>query len=61
MSQYIPMTKSDEFKIINRRITKREYEKVVNFIIDSGFENCYIQDLSSASTDYIPKFDLAGL
>ena len=61
MSQYIPMTKSDEFKIINRRITKREYEKVVNFIIDSGFENCYIQDLSSASTDYIPKFDRAGL
>lgn len=61
MSQYIPMGRAEEFKIINRRITKREYEKVVGYILESGFENCYIQELNSADKDYIPEFDLSGI
>lgn len=61
MSQYLPLGRAQEYKIINRRITKREYEKVVNHIIDNGFDNCYIQELESAVKDYIPEFDLTGL
>lgn len=61
MSQYVPMGKAKEMKIINREVTKREYEKVVAFILESGFENCYIQELSSATKEYIPDFDLTGI
>lgn len=61
MSQYIPMGKALDMNIINRPITKREYEKVVDFILESGFENCYIQELSSATKEYIPDFDLTGI
>ena len=50
-----------DMDIINRKITSREYDKVVNYIIDSGFENCYIQELSSAEKTYIPKFDFTGI
>ncbi len=61
MSQYIPLYKAKEMAVINRKITEREYNKVVNYIIDSGFENCYIQELSSAEKNYIPNFDFTGI
>ncbi len=56
MGQYVPCGVED-YPEINRKITKREYKKVLEYICDSGFENCYIQDLSSATKDFIPKFD----
>ena len=61
MSQYVPLYKAKEMSVINRKITPREYNKVANHIIDSGFENCYIQELSSADINYIPQFDFTGI
>ncbi len=57
MSQYIPFGEAKGIYPINRRITAREYDKVVSYIEASGFESCYIQELSSASEKYIPDFD----
>lgn len=61
MSQYTPMPNCEKFPEINRKITKREYEKVLSAILDSNFKNCYIQEKSSSSTEYIPKFNLEGV
>lgn len=61
MSQYLPCGRAGEFPEIDRRITRREYEKVVDYICDSGFENCFIQERESSSKDYIPPFDLSGV
>ena len=61
MSQYVPIGEAKSVPQINRKITKREYEKVVGYILDSGFENCYIQELKSATKEYIPNFDLSGV
>lgn len=61
MSQYLPLYKASDMPIINRKITEREYDKVVNYILDSGYENCYIQELSSAKKDFIPNFDFTGI
>ncbi len=61
MSQYIPLGKAKEMPIINRKITDREYNKVVDYILNSNFENCYIQEKGSASTKFIPDFDFAGI
>ncbi len=61
MSQYVPCGKALNMPVINRRITAREYNKVIDYISDSGFDNCYIQQRSSASEDYIPSFDLTGI
>ena len=47
--------------IINRTVTAREYNKVVDYIANSGFENCYIQERSSADKNYIPDFDFTGI
>ncbi len=61
MSQYIPLYKAKDIPIINRKITEREYNKVTNYIFDTGFENCYIQELSSAVENFIPTFDFTGI
>lgn len=61
MSQYLPRAKALEMPVINRKVTAREYKKVIDYILDSGFENCYIQERSSASEDFIPNFDLSGI
>jgi putative pyruvate formate lyase activating enzyme len=61
MSQYLPLAMAKNMPIINRKITKREYEKVISYILETGFENCYIQELSSAKKDFIPDFDFTGI
>lgn len=61
MSQYVPLYKACEFKELNRKITKREYEKVLSKCFDINFAQMYIQDKSSATEEFIPSFDLTGV
>ena len=61
MSQYVPFGKAGEYNEINRKITKREYNKVLDFCYDTNFSEIYVQDLSSASKKFIPAFDLTGI
>lgn len=61
MAQYTPCTDLSEYSEINRKITKREYEKVVNYALDKGLSKVFIQDMNSASSEYIPPFDFSGV
>lgn len=61
MAQYVPCTDLSEYKEINRKITKREYDKVVAHILELGLEKVFLQKLESATEDYIPDFDLSGV
>ena len=61
MSQYTPCGRAENMPIINRRVTKREYEKVLSYICDSDFENVYFQERESSDKKYIPPFDLSGV
>ena len=61
MSQYIPLFKAKEMPVINRKITQREYDKVVDYITSLDIDNCYIQELASANKNYIPNFDFTGI
>ena len=55
MSQYIPCGENLP-KPLQRKITRREYEKVVDHIVNLGLENVFLQDIASASKSYIPDF-----
>jgi len=57
MGQYTPFGKIENFKELQRKITKREYEKVYSALLDFGIENYFVQELSSASEKYIPSWD----
>ena len=61
MSQYVPMGKAASMPPIDRKVTKREYEKVLSYICNSDFKNCFYQHRSSAVQEYIPDFNLDGV
>jgi len=56
MGQYIPQDKSLEYEELNRKITKEEYDEVIDYFFELGLENGFVQELESASEDYIPEF-----
>lgn len=60
MSQYTPMCEISEHPQLNRRITKMEYNSVLQTAQELGFQG-YMQDKSSASEIYTPEFDNAGI
>ena len=46
---------------IGRRITTYEYRRVVNYAMDLGLSDGYMQQKSSAKEEYTPSFDLTGV
>lgn len=56
MCQYVPVGRAEKFSKINRTITRREYDKVKNALFSLGLDG-FTQDMSSASTDFIPSWD----
>lgn len=60
MAQYIPCGRAADFPEINRRITKREYQKVQNYLFGSGLDG-FVQEMKSASQSFIPPFNLEGV
>lgn len=61
MNQYTPVRKFVEFKELNRKVTKREYEKVLDAAVDMGIQNGFIQEGETASESFIPDFDYEGV
>lgn len=61
MCQYIPMGKvsDSEFSRINRKITRREYDKVKLEMMRLGIDGL-TQELSSADESYVPEWDFEG-
>lgn len=61
MSQFTPCTDLSEYPEINRKLTSKEYDKIVDFATDLGFVNVFVQDGESAKESFIPPFDLSGV
>jgi len=57
MGQYIPCFQAHKFPEINIRLSKNEYNKVIDIIESLGFENGWIQDRESLDTNFIPDFN----
>ena len=61
MGQYTPLFKANEISPLNRKLTNREYDRVINYFFEFGLKNGFTQNLSSSTTDYVPDFNLSGL
>lgn len=61
MNQYTPMDAVRDMPELNRRVTQKEYDEVVNYALSLGMENAFIQEGDTASESFIPEFDLEGL
>lgn len=60
MSQFTPIALKD-YPEINRTVTKREYERLVNYALEIGITNAFIQEGDVAKDSFIPAFDCEGV
>ena len=61
MAQYTPAGRASAYPEIDRRLTKKEYGRVVDHLLNLGLDEGYVQELSSADERYVPAFDLTGV
>lgn len=57
MAQYTPLGSAEKYPEINRRLTEQEYQRVIEYL-DMTDLNGFLQEISSASEEYIPDFNL---
>lgn len=56
MAQYFPTYKAKEDKYLNRKLTKKEYEEIEEYLYLLNIENGYMQDLGKHEEEYVPDF-----
>lgn len=61
MNQYTPMEQVKDDLLLARKVTKREYERVVDYAMELGVEYGFIQEGEVASESFIPEFDGEGV
>lgn len=57
MAQYFPEYKACERHDINRKLTKNEYEEIMNFAQELGIQKGYFQELEEDEKQYVPKWE----
>lgn len=58
MAQYFPTYKAKNDNLINRKLNKKEYNEVLNYLYSLDLQNGYIQDLGDHEEEYVPDFNL---
>lgn len=61
MNQYTPLSQVSGIPPLNRRISDKEYGRIVDFAIRIGIENGFIQEGETAAESFIPPFDCEGV
>lgn len=61
MNQYTPVTKSTIYPFLNDKVSDSEYDDIINYALDLGVINAYIQEGETSDESFIPPFDLEGL
>ena len=61
MNQFTPLSNLEKYPELNRKITDEEYEALVDYAINIGIENGFIQEGDTAEESFIPAFDCEGV
>ena len=61
MNQYTPMEQIKNHPLLSRKVTKREYAKVIDYALSLGWENAFIQEGETAKESFIPGFNHEGV
>ena len=61
MSQYTPFERLKKHPLLSRKVTRKEYDSVVDYAIDCGINNGFIQEGDVAEESFIPEFDYEGI
>ena len=61
MNQFTPVGDMSRYPELTKTLTREEYDQVVDYAIELGVENGFIQEEGTASESFIPEFDLQGI
>lgn len=61
MNQYTPMHNACKFIEINRTLNPKHYDSLIEYCLELGVKNGFIQDDGTSSEGYVPEFDLRGV
>ena len=61
MNQYTPVNFIKDYPYLNKTISEDEYNEVIDYAIDLGIKNAYMQEGGTCSESFIPAFDLEGV
>ena len=61
MNQYTPVNFIKDYPYLNKTISEDEYNDVIDYAIDLGIKNAYMQEGGTCSESFIPAFDLEGV
>ncbi len=60
MNQYTPLAHMAQWPELNRKVTAEEYDSLVDYAIELGVENGFIQEGETAQESFIPAFEGEG-
>lgn len=58
MAQYFPTYEAKKDKELNRKLTKKEWEEIENYIQELEIQNGYVQELGEHEEEYVPKWEI---
>jgi len=61
MNQFTPLENVVAFPELNRKITNEEYDELVDYAIDIGIEQGFVQEGETAEESFIPDFNCFGV
>lgn len=62
MNQYTPISPNlSEFSELDRKVTEKEYDALIDYAIELGIENAFIQEGETAEESFIPPFCGEGI
>lgn len=61
MNQYVPMFNAFNYPEINKPLNSKHYSSLINYALDLGVKNGFIQDEGTNNISYIPDFNLEGV
>ncbi|MEL5864600.1 radical SAM protein [Clostridium cochlearium] len=56
MNQYTPMFKASNYPEINRKLNEKHYNSIIDYALDLGIKNAFIQESESSSEEFVPDF-----
>ncbi|MBQ7137334.1 MAG: radical SAM protein [Bacilli bacterium] len=61
MNQYTPTNNLNRYPEINKIVDKSDYEELIDYAIDIGIKNGFMQEGETQKTSFIPEFDTSGV
>ena len=61
MNQYTPTHRAKQYKEISKPLNQRHYDALIDYALDLGITNAFIQEEGTTSESFIPAFDFRGV